>query len=62
MKITFFETPEHEQIILKDYLKDHEVVFTEDKLNEENFTLALDSEIISVFINSVMNKEILLSN
>lgn len=59
MKITFFEVPEHEQIILKDYLQNYEVVFTDEKLGEENISLAIDSEIISVFINSVMNKEIL---
>ncbi len=59
MKITFFETPKHEEDLLKDLLKDHELVFTEEKLSLENITLALDSEIISVFINSVLNQEIL---
>lgn len=59
MKITFFETPKHEENLLKDLLKDYELVFTEDKLTLENITLASDSEIISVFINSVLNQEIL---
>ena len=59
MKITFFEVPKHEQESLQLLLQDHEVIFTEDKLDKDNLSIAQDSEIVSVFINSVLDQEVL---
>ena len=59
MKITFFEVPKSEQDFLQHNLEGHEVLFFEEKLSSLNIDLAKDSEVVSVFINSVLNKEIL---
>jgi D-lactate dehydrogenase len=59
MKITFFEVPKEEQIIFTNLLTNFEVSFFEEKLNEENAHLAKDSEIVSVFVNSLVGKEVI---
>jgi D-lactate dehydrogenase len=58
MKITLFEVPKTEQALFSRLLNNPEVSFLEDKLNEENVHLAKDAEIISVFINSEIKKNI----
>lgn len=62
MKAVFFETTEEEKNRLTELLKpliSLQVDFCEDKLQTENIQIAKDAEIISVFINSEINKEIL---
>lgn len=59
MKITFFETPPAEQETLTRLLPGAALSFHEEKLTIENCTLAEDAEIISVFINSRITKELL---
>ena len=59
MKITFFEVPKKEQEIFISGLVGMEVFLFEEKLTEENAQLAKDSDIVSVFVNSVVNKNII---
>ncbi|MEK7572439.1 MAG: NAD(P)-dependent oxidoreductase [Patescibacteria group bacterium] len=59
MKITFFEVPKKEQPFFLQAFSDADVSFFEEKLNEKNVNLAEDSEIISVFVNSEVSKNII---
>lgn len=59
MKITFFEVANKEQEAFKDFFPDHQLKFFEEKLNLSKLEEFKDSEIISVFINSVINKEVI---
>ncbi|MFZ2072226.1 MAG: NAD(P)-dependent oxidoreductase [Minisyncoccia bacterium] len=59
MKITFFESPAVDESILKGSFSDCEVSFCKEKLNKDNISKAKDCEIISVFINSLLDKEAL---
>lgn len=59
MKITFFEVPKVEQEFFKGSFSDSEVFYFEEKLNEENIAKVQDVEIISVFVNSEVNKNII---
>ena len=59
MKIVFFELFKSEQNILQKFFTDHEVFCSEEKLTEENVGLYKEVEIISVFINSGINKKII---
>lgn len=62
MKIAFFELPKEDQNIIAAYLSDIsgiEPTFFEEKLSSENTALAENVEIISVFINSMVGKEII---
>ena len=59
MKITFFETQNWEKAILKKKLKKHSLKFYKEPLTLDNVKEAKDSEIISVFIYSKINKDIL---
>ncbi|MFN4181439.1 MAG: NAD(P)-dependent oxidoreductase, partial [Candidatus Paceibacteria bacterium] len=59
MKITFFEVPESEQVFFKEAFPGLELVFSAQKLDEENISLAQESEVVSVFVNSVMNASVL---
>lgn len=64
MKAVFFETTKEEKNRLSDLLKSLkslEVDFCEKKLQMENVQIAKDAEIISVFINSEVNSEIITS-
>lgn len=61
MKVILFEVPKHEHDILKERLTGHEILCIEDKLTNENLPLAKDYEVISVFINSILSKEIISS-
>lgn len=64
MKIIFFEASENEQKHLKNHvetapeLSGAEVVFLKEKLNTKNIDMAKGAEVISVFINSIVNKEV----
>ena len=61
MKIAFFEVSKEEQNALSSFLtgSDFNISFCEDKLTVENVNSVKDAEIISVFINSEINKEII---
>jgi D-lactate dehydrogenase len=63
MKITFFEVQESEKIHIERKLKEFEingdVEFTNEELDEINVEKFKDSEIISVFIYSKVNKKII---
>ncbi|MEK7588798.1 MAG: NAD(P)-dependent oxidoreductase [Patescibacteria group bacterium] len=59
MKIVFFEVPQTEQEVLKQYFPDHEVSFYQDKLTEENVGLAEGAEVVSTFINSMISQTII---
>ena len=59
MKIAFFEIEEWERDYIKSKLKKHKLIFINDKLNKENVKLVLDCEIISVFIYSKIDKDLI---
>ena len=62
MKISFFGTKRAEPFekkYIKNRLKKHNLLFFTDNINEENIKKAKNSDIISVFINSNINKEVL---
>ncbi|MFA6324749.1 MAG: NAD(P)-dependent oxidoreductase [Candidatus Paceibacterota bacterium] len=59
MKIVFFEVPESEQPIFSEAFSNIEIYFYEGKLNEDSAKLAEDAEIVSVFVNSVVDKNII---
>lgn len=61
MKIIFFEVPKVEQSYFSGLMSDMEVSFFEEKLNEENISLAKDADIVSVFVNSTVNKNVMYS-
>lgn len=59
MKICFYELENWEREYLKNKLKKHDVIFSEDKINNKNIKLARDCEIVSVFIYSKVDKKVL---
>ncbi|KKP55692.1 MAG: hypothetical protein UR50_C0022G0005 [Parcubacteria group bacterium GW2011_GWC1_34_10] len=59
MKITFFEVREKEQDFLAPPLQVHGLSFFKEKLDLETLNKAKDADIISVFINSEVTKEII---
>lgn len=59
MKATFFEATESEKLALTNLLPGMELDFHADKLTPDTAKLAKESDIISVFIGSQINKEIL---
>ena len=59
MKIVFFEIPKVEQSFFSQSFSEMEVSFFEEKLNENSFEKAKDAEIVSVFINSIVSKDII---
>ena len=59
MKIIFFEVSKMEQAVLAQLLTGADVSFYEEKLSEDNVNLAKDAEIISVFVNSEISKDII---
>lgn len=59
MKITFFEVASKDQGAFKGLFSDYEVKFFEEKLDLNKIEEFKDSEIISIFINSVINKEVI---
>ncbi len=62
MKIIFFEASENEQKHLRGHiekmpeLSGADIIFHTEKLTEKNADVAKDAEIVSIFINSVMGK------
>ena len=58
MKIVFFEVPKAEQSFFSPSFGETEISFFEEKLNEKNIDKAKDAEIISIFINSIISKNI----
>ncbi len=59
MKIAFFEVQDWEEPLLKGNFPNDEVHFFKDALGERNIEKALDFEVVSVFIYSKLNAEIL---
>src|SRR3989344_3847445 len=59
MKIAFFELFKSERNILQKFFTGQEISCSEEKLTEENVGLYKEVEIISVFINSGINKKII---
>jgi len=59
MKIIFFEVPKAEQEFFKGVLSDGEVSYFEEKLSEDNVEKAKDAEIISIFVNSEVDKNVI---
>lgn len=57
MKIVFFEATKQEQEFFRKVLADEEVFYFEEKLNEKNAEKALGADIVSVFVNSEVNKK-----
>lgn len=59
MKIDFFEVTQIEQESFKKFFSGLDISFYEDKLTLENVNSFKDVEIVNVFTNSVVNKEII---
>ncbi len=59
MKIAFFEVQEWEEPFLKEGLKEHEVRLFKHALDEKTVNTAVDCEVISVFIYSNLNKQLI---
>lgn len=58
-KIAFFEIEEWEADFIKEKLPDHELLFTRDRLTAENLEQYKDIEVISAFLYSALNKDVL---
>ena len=60
MKIAFFEVPAVDKTIIKQSLGDNvEISFYDEKLDENTVDRAKDAEIVCVFINSIISKNII---
>jgi D-lactate dehydrogenase len=59
MKIAFFEVPKSEQEIFSSYFKGQNVSFFEEKLEIDNINLAKDFDVISIFVNTEVKKELI---
>lgn len=59
MKIAFFELEKWEEEYIRKALADQDLFISRDKLTKENITHAHDAEILSTFIFSTLNREIL---
>lgn len=59
MRAIFFETEKHEQDYLSKKLNDIELCFSKEPLNKGNVGLAKDCQIVSPFIYSKLDKEVL---
>ncbi len=59
MKIAFFELPAIDKSIIKQSLNDIEILFCDKKLDKNSVDKAKDSSIISIFIDSVISKDII---
>ncbi len=59
MKIAFFEVPKEEQPMFLKAFNNPDVLFFEEKLDEKNAGKAKDAEVVSVFINSIVSKNII---
>ncbi len=59
MKIAFFELEGWENKILQENFSKDDLFFSKDKLEPLNIPLQKDFEVICIFVNSVLNKEVL---
>ena len=59
MKITFFDVPKEEQPIFLELFAGMDVTLYEERLTDNNIEKAIDADVISVFISSVINKDII---
>jgi D-lactate dehydrogenase len=59
MKIVFFELEEWEKEFLNKKIKNHQVIFLNEKHSNVNVEKFSDADIISVFIYSKINKEVI---
>jgi D-lactate dehydrogenase len=59
MKITFFDLEGWEKLFLQKKLKEHELNFIEDKLDQDYIPNKKNVEVISVFISSQINSQVL---
>jgi D-lactate dehydrogenase len=59
MKITLFEVPKSEQPIFLELLAGIDISLNEEKLSENNLDLAKDADILCVFTNSLVTKEVI---
>jgi len=59
MKIVFFGLDKIEQSFFSESFKDAELSFVEEKLDESNVEKAKNAEIICIFVNSEINKNVL---
>ena len=59
MKIAFFEIKNWEKIIIEEQLKDQELYFFQDKISEFNPIKENDFDIITIFVNSLINEKTL---
>jgi|SRR6185369_9806900 len=59
MRIAFFETSDSDKKYLSEKLSSHELVFFDEPLSENNVALAKGCEVISVFIYSVINRNVI---
>jgi D-lactate dehydrogenase len=59
MKITFFEVPKTEQPVFEELFAGVDITIYEEKLNENNVDKAKDADVVSVFINSILDKNII---
>ena len=57
MKVAFFEAPEEEHGLFRSLLPGFDSIFFEEDFSEKKAYLATDVDILSVFINSKVNKE-----
>ena len=59
MKVTLFDVPKNEEPIFTELFAGVDFTICEKKLSADNASLAKDSDIISVFISSVVDKNII---
>ena len=59
MKITFFEVPAKEQTFFTNGLGGLEISFVEEKLSMDTINKAKDAEVVSIFVNSIIDKNII---
>ncbi len=59
MKIVFFEVAKKEEQFFKDNLPNDEVICLEEKLNEQNINMAKEADIVSLFVESEMSKNVI---
>jgi len=58
-KMVFFEIESWEADYVRERLKGHELVFTQDRLNKENAAKYSDADVLSVFVNCDLSIEVM---
>ncbi|MEG1705042.1 MAG: 2-hydroxyacid dehydrogenase [Clostridia bacterium] len=61
MKIAFFDTKEYDKYSFSEYNKkyNYEITYFKNKLTAETAPLALDFDVVCIFVNDVINKEVI---